>query len=126
MNSKSDDVIKDLRTPDEPFRRIGWDNFAASGLLSYTNVILSAFGIMLIDISPDNDGSIIEPVRTGFRGIDKDMTDQMYSRISFYLHQMGSTLHKESTEMDIFYRMNNIMDNKKVKDPVIDMSDDEG
>ncbi|WP_407310942.1 hypothetical protein [Desulfosporosinus sp. SB140] len=76
-----------------------WQEFRASGLLWWINMILHTFGWeIVVNIKEDGTISEVYPARVKFRGFDEKSNTEGYARISEYLKENADLLVIESKE----------------------------
>ncbi len=76
--------------------RISWDEFRASGMMWWINMILHTFGLV-IQFDLDESGSIIDvyPCRCKFRGFSEPLNTAGYARVTKYLSENVEDLVEE-------------------------------
>lgn len=73
-----------------------WKEFQDTGLLWWINRILHTFG-WAIAVEQTEDGVIHDsyPLRTKFRGFDKESEDEGFHKVQDYLVESADVLHAE-------------------------------
>ena len=74
-----------------------WEEFRASGLLWWINMILHTFGWAIV-VNVDDNGSISNayPARVKFRGFDEKNNTEGYIKVSKYLKENIEKLYREA------------------------------
>ncbi len=74
-----------------------WKEFKDSGLLWWVNMILHTFGWVIVFDKTD-DGLIVYPARTQYRGFSEKVNTKGYTKVTKYLEANSETLLKECDE----------------------------
>jgi hypothetical protein len=74
-----------------------WEEFRATGLLWWINMILHTFGWAIV-VNIGDGGDVIEayPARVKFRGFDPELNTEGYVKVSSYMREEIESLHKEA------------------------------
>lgn len=75
-----------------------WDEFRASGMLWWINMILHTFGWAIVVEMEDDEVTRVYPARVQFRGFSEKDNDKGYQSISKYMKENAEELEKESLE----------------------------
>lgn len=74
-----------------------WEEFAASGLQWWINMVLHTFGWAIV-FAFDTDGVLkdVYPARVKFRGYGPQITEEGYRKVSTYMAKHASELNEEA------------------------------
>lgn len=76
-----------------------WQEFRASGLFWWINMVLHTFGwAIVVNIGEDGTISEVYPARVKFRGFDEKSNTEGYMKVSDYLKENADQLATESKE----------------------------
>lgn len=78
-----------------------WNEFRNTGLFWYVNVILHAFGwVLVVELSDDGNVTDCYPARCKFRGFSEDTNTHGYGKVGRYIAENGLDLLKDLQDFD--------------------------
>lgn len=77
-----------------------WEEFRASGMLWWINMILHTFGWSIVTEIEDGKVGNVYPSRVKFRGFNENSNSKGYMKVSQYMKDHAEQLHKEANEED--------------------------
>lgn len=77
--------------------RMSWDDFRKTGLLLFVNSFLQIFGLSIVLVIRDDDGTAVDafPARNRFRGFDEKDTTEAYQKLNKYIKRNAKRFCKD-------------------------------